>query len=136
GENLEAVRFRIRNAKVSGSIEYQTYMQSYAWQDTGADNAVNGIPEGGKRMEAIKVNLTGELASQYNIFYRVFTDKWGWLDWAQNGEPAGSAGYAEGIRAFEIQLLKKGEAAPGDRNKPYYSTEYSLNYSTHVQSYV
>ena len=135
GENLEAVRFRIRNAKVSGSIEYQTYMQSYGWQDTGANNAVNGIPEGGKRMEAIKVNLTGELASQYNIFYRVFTDKWGWLDWAQNGEPAGSAGYAEGIRAFEIQLLKKGEAAPGDRNKPYYSTEYSLNYSTHVQSY-
>ena len=116
-------------------MEYQTYMQSYGWQDITADETVNGLPDGNKRMEAVKINLTGELAEQYDIYYRVYAEGWGWLDWAQNGEAAGSSGYAKGIKAIEVEMLRKGEAAPGERGKPYYSLEWTVGYSTHVQSY-
>lgn len=135
GTTLEAIKVRIRNADAEGGVEYQTYMQSYGWQDISADEAVNGLPGGGKRMEAVKINLTGALAEKYDIYYRVYAEGWGWLDWAQNGEAAGSSGYAKGIKAIEVKMLRNGEAAPGERGKPYYSLEWTVGYSTHVQSY-
>ena len=55
-----------------------------------ANNTAAGILNGGKRMEAIKLHLTGELAEKYDIYYRVHTQTFGWLDWAKNGEPSGT----------------------------------------------
>ena len=54
-------------------------------------------------MEAIKIHLTGELANQYDIYYRVHIQDFGWLDWASNGTVAGSTGL--GLRLEAIQFL-------------------------------
>ena len=61
-------------------------MQSYEWQKECSDGQVSGMPDGNKRLEAITMELTGELSSQYDIYYRVYVKDWGWMDWAQNGE--------------------------------------------------
>ena len=72
----------------------------------------------GKRVEAIQINLTGEMANHYDIYYRVHAESYGWLDWAKNGESAGTEGLAKRLEAIEIVLVKKGGAAPGSTNKP------------------
>ncbi|MBR4513940.1 MAG: hypothetical protein IKO61_03545 [Lachnospiraceae bacterium] len=53
------------------------------------------------------------------MYYKVYTDKYGWLDWAKNGLTAGTAGFGYKLRAFEVKLLPKGAVAPGKTTKPY-----------------
>lgn len=52
-------------------------------------------------MEAIKIHLTGELANQYDIYYRVHIQDVGWLAWTANDGIAGSTGLAKRIEAIQ-----------------------------------
>ena len=85
-----------------------------------------------KRLEAIKIKLSGEAANQYDIYYRVHAQSYGWLDWAKNGEAAGSEGYSKRLEGIEIRLVKKGEAAPGSTSRPFVCK--MIKYQTHVQN--
>ena len=35
------------------------------------------------------------MAKHYDVYYRVHAETYGWLDWAKNGDPAGTAGQAK-----------------------------------------
>ena len=104
---------QVNDTQYSGNIVYDTYMQSYGWMGEKANNTAAGILNGGKRMEAIKLHLTGELAEKYDIYYRVHTQTFGWLDWAKNGEPSGTKDYAKRIEAVQVKVVPKGNPAPG-----------------------
>ncbi|MDD4096940.1 MAG: hypothetical protein PHP22_11955 [Oscillospiraceae bacterium] len=43
----------------------------------------------------------------------------GWLDWAKNGESAGTAGFSYRLEAIKIVLVPKGGAAPGPTARPF-----------------
>ena len=43
----------------------------------------------------------------------------GWLDWAKNGEPAGSQGFGYRMEGIRIELVKKGEKAPGNTARSF-----------------
>jgi len=66
----------------------------------------------GKRLEAICITLTGEMAEHYDIYYRVHAQTFGWLSWASNGAPAGTAGLGRRLEGIQIVLVPKGGAAP------------------------
>ena len=74
-----------------------------------------------KRLEAIKIQLTGADKDKYDIYYRVHAQSYGWLGWAKNGAPAGTAGYAKRLEGIEIKLVPKGGPAPGKTARPYVS---------------
>ena len=73
-----------------------------------------------KRLEAIRIKLTGEMAKQYDIYYRVHSQEFGWLGWAKNGESAGTEGYSYRLEAIQIQLVKKGSSAPGSTSNKFH----------------
>ena len=56
--------------------------------------------EQGKRVEAIQINLTGEMANHYDVYYRVHAESYGWLDWAKNGESAGTEGLGQTFGSY------------------------------------
>lgn len=58
-------------------------------------------------MEAVKIHLTGQIASQYSVYYRVHIQNAGWTAYANDGAIAGSSGMAYRIEAIQIQLVKK-----------------------------
>ena len=132
-KRLEAIEIKLDNSSYSGSIEYSTHVQTYGWQDPVVDGALSGTSGESKRLEAIKINLTGDIANYYDVYYRVHAQTYGWLDWAKNGEVAGTAGLSKRLEGIEIVLVVKGEAAPGDTDRPYVTKE--IGYSTHVQTY-
>ncbi|MDY5986047.1 MAG: family 78 glycoside hydrolase catalytic domain [Lachnoclostridium sp.] len=134
GEKVEAVTFRLMNQQNAGNVEYSAYMQSYGWQDWVSEGAA-GKPGEGKRLEAVRLRLTGELAQQIDVYYRVYVEGYGWLDWAENGEPAGTSGYAKEVRSLQAKIVKKNDEAPGTTECPYKSTRKQIEYRTHVQSY-
>ena len=70
-------------------------------------------------MEAIRINLTGEMAQHYDVYYRVHAQSYGWLDWAKNGESAGTEALSKRLEAIEIKLVEKGGLAPGPTTKPF-----------------
>ena len=111
-KKLEAIQIKIKSS-VPGSIQYRAHAYMKGWGPIKK----NGQVAGGKgyKLDRIRINLTGELAEKYDIYYRVhLTISNGWLDWAKNGEDAGVADYAFYINGFQIVLTEKGAGAPGD----------------------
>ena len=84
---------------------------------------------------AIRIWLTGKDADMYDVSYRVHAQTYGWLDWAKNGEAAGTSGYGKRLEGIEIVVVKKGEKAPGGTERAYIERPGDLAYRTHVQSY-
>ena len=84
-------------------------------------------------MEAVQIELTGQMADKYDIYYRVHSQTYGWLDWAVNGECAGTSGYGKRLEAVQIKLVLKGGTAPGSTENPY--VQSLVKYKTHVQTY-
>ena len=72
-----------------------------------ADGQLAGTVGKKQRVEAVKVNLTGELSVKYDIYYRVHVANYGWLSWTKNGETAGSTGFGCAIEGIEIKLYPK-----------------------------
>ena len=70
-------------------------------------------------MEAVQIRLTGDVQKQYDIYYRVHIQDYGWLNWAKNGEKAGSEGKSKRMEAIEIRLVKKGDKAPTGTGKAF-----------------
>ena len=93
---------------------------------------MSGTSGEAKRLEAIQVQLTGDIAEHYDVYYRVHAQKLGWMGWAKNGESAGTTGYAYRLEAIQIQLVPKGSTAPGSTDNAF--EQAGVSYSTHVQT--
>ena len=95
-----------------GLINYATHVQKLGWQPWVSDGVVSGTTGQAKRLEAIEIKLTGELAEKYDVYYRVHAQTFGWLNWAKNGQTAGTVGYAKRLEGIQIVLVPKGGKAP------------------------
>ena len=69
---------------------------------------MSGTQGEAKRLEAIKIELTGANAQNYDIYYRVHAQSYGWLAWAKNGQAAGTAGLAKRLEAIQIVVVARG----------------------------
>lgn len=89
---------------------------------------MNGTEGEAKRLEAIKIQLTGADKDKYDVYYRVHAQSYGWLGWAKNGAPSGTAGYAKRLEGIQIVVVKKGESAPGANFKGVNVTKQLASY--------
>ncbi len=124
-KRLEGINIKVNNAQLgmSGGVKYRTYVQTYGWLKwvTSSGNTVSysGTKGEAKRIEAIQINLTGALASEYDIYYRVYSQDYGWLGWAKNGASAGTSGYAKRMEGIQITVVPKGTDAPGSTSHSF-----------------
>ena len=116
---MEAIQLKL-SGDVSGGVRYCAHVQNVGWQGWKADGATAGTSGRSLRVEAVKIELTGAAAKQYDVYYRVHAQTFGWMGWAKNGEPAGTAGYSCRLEALQVKLVAKGAAAPGDVGGAYH----------------
>ncbi|MFC4320049.1 N-acetylmuramoyl-L-alanine amidase [Litchfieldia salsa] len=129
---LEAIQISLENAPHTGGISYKSLVQNN-WLPFVSDGEPSGkIGEG--FIEAIQINLYGEMLNHYDVYYRVHSQQYGWLSWAKNGQSAGTEGLSEPLEAVEMVLVQKNGQPPGATDKPLLKKP-SVAYSTHVQSY-
>ena len=135
-KRLEAIQIKLPD-DVSGSIEYRTHIQDIGWEKNWSkDGAKSGTEGQCKRLEAIQIKLTGEVEKNYDVYYSVHAENFGWLGWAKNGEEAGTAGYGYRLEAIRIQLVTKGDKAPEPIGTIKEAMKARLvGYQTHVQDY-
>ena len=100
-------------------IEYRTHVSNVGWQNVVTDGQTSGDESQSNWIEAIQVKLSGDKASDYDIYYRSHVAEMGWLDWAKNGELSGTQGYAYAVQAIQIVLVPKGSSAPGKTLVPF-----------------
>lgn len=134
---IEALRVNLTNSVLSGEVKVNAHVADIGWQkDQGKIESWGseaGTTGRSKAIQAIQVQLTDEMANAYDIYYRVHSSNYGWLDWAKNGAIAGTTGLNCPIEAIEIKLVTKGGEAPGSTNRPYISAP-TLSYLAHSAS--
>jgi len=104
---LEALTISDSNTTVTGSIVGNAHVQNIGWMGYGSAGSVIGTTGRGLRLEAVQLKLTGNLASSYNLAYRVHVQNIGWMNWVSNGATAGTTGRALRIEAIQIRIAKK-----------------------------
>lgn len=101
GLRVEAMRLRVSG----GSVSYQAHVQSVGWDSWASDGELAGTEGEAKRLEGIKICLTGEVADAWSIQYRCHVQTYGWLGWAADGEIAGSTGFGKRLEAIEMRVV-------------------------------
>lgn len=136
GKRLEAIAISLKQNGTSyaGGLRYQAHVQTYGWMnwvdaDTNGASPRSLADKGqyagtvgkSKRMEAIRMELTGELANRYEVLYRVHMQTYGWMNTVPGGTIAGTTGKGKRLEAIKIDLKTQGVTG-------------GIVYNTHVQS--
>ena len=109
GLRLEDVKIRLTNA--DGGIKISTHQSNVGWVSYTSAKSGSWCESGSvgkeRAIEAVKIQLYGNIASQYDIVYRVHSQDKGWLPWVKNNQIAGTTGLGLRAEALEVKLVKK-----------------------------
>ena len=82
-------------------MKYSCHFSNVGWSDFYNNGELCGSDNAGSSIEAFKVELVGNIANSYNIYYCSYTKNLGWLGWAKNGEISGTTGGSLPITAIK-----------------------------------
>ncbi|MBO5520117.1 MAG: hypothetical protein J5973_00395, partial [Eubacterium sp.] len=102
-------------------VTYSTHVQTFGWQDPVTNGEVSGTEGLSKRLEGIRISVSG--VEGLGIEYRTHVQKYGWQGWKKNGAMSGTSGEAKRLEAIDIRLT--GEMA----------NHYDVYYRVHAQSF-
>ncbi len=111
----------VEQADGAPSVEYQTHVQTYGWQNVVKDGATAGTSGESKRLEGIKINVANN--SKVSVKYRTHVQTYGWMDWVTAGHLSGTSGESKRLEAIQIELTGT------DKDK------YDIYYRVHAQTY-
>ena len=136
---VEDIKVSILNPVVDGSVQIDAHVSGIGWQGWDTPSASEGGTTGqGRAVEAVRLRLTGSLANDYDVYYRVHASNIGWMAWAKDGEEAGTTGYGRSVEAVQVRLVRKGDAAPSSDGAnvdyAFKKKPMSLTYRAHVSN--
>ena len=136
---VEDLKVSILNPEEDGSVQIDAHVSGIGWQGWDTPSASEGGTTGqGRAVEAVRLRLTGSLAKDYDVCYRVHASNIGWMAWAKDGEEAGTTGFGRSVEAVQIRLVKKGDAAPSSDGAnvdyAFKKKPMSLTYRAHVSN--
>ena len=112
-KSVEDLKVNILNPVEDGSVQISANVSGIGWQGWDTPSASEGGTTGqGRAVEAVRLRLTGSLAKDYDVYYRVHASNIGWMAWAKDGEEAGTTGMSCSLEAVQIKLIKKGASHP------------------------
>ena len=134
---VEDLKVSILNPEEDGSVQIDAHVSGIGWQGWDTPSASEGGTTGqGRAVEAVRLRLTGSLAKDYDVYYRVHASNIGWMAWAKDGEEAGTTGFGRSVEAVQIRLVRKGDAAPSSDGAnvdyAFKKKPMSLTYRAHV----
>ena len=111
-----------RNLNASAvKVNYSAHVQNVGWQPYVSDGTAAGTSGRGLRLEAMKVNISGD--SNLGVRYRTHVENHGWgKGWKYNDTVSGTVGSGLRIEAVQIELTGADAA------------NYDIYYTLHVQN--
>lgn len=95
---------------IDASVEVSAHVANIGWQPYVSGASYAGTVGKGLAIQAVKLRLTGNDASKYDIYYRIHAADYGWLGWAKNEAAAGTVGLSKQAEAIQIKLVAKGSS--------------------------
>ena len=130
---VEDLKVSILNPVEDGSVQINANVSGIGWQGWDTPSASEGGTTGqGRAVEAVRLRLTGSLAKDYDVYYRVHASNIGWMAWAKDGEEAGTTGMTCSLEAVQIKLIKKGASHPDTSGYSHLEIP-SVTYSSQVK---
>lgn len=106
----------------TNSLQYQTHIQEYGWQEWKSEGAMSGTQGESKRLEGIRIELCNQSYSG-GIEYRTHVQEYGWQNFVGNGQMSGTSGESKRLEAIQIRLT--GEMAE----------HYDIYYRVHAEEF-
>lgn len=106
GQNNHMEGIRISSPLNDLGLEYSVYINGIGWSPVTKSGSYAGTMGLSKGIEAIRINLTGENATQYQIQYRIHLLNGDWSDWVTTNTELGNAGSGQLLEAVEAILIK------------------------------
>lgn len=105
-------------------VTYRTHIENEGWlQGWMADGGMSGSEGKGLRLEAIEIELTGDVPNGLKIQYQTHIENKGWAQgWVADGDLSGSEGQGLRLEAIEIKLSGPDAA------------DYTVKYRTQIQN--
>ncbi|MGN0362887.1 MAG: hypothetical protein ACI4ET_08610 [Bilifractor sp.] len=112
----------------SVDVSYRTHVQDYGTQDWVYNGGISGTTGQSKRLEGIWIQASATDQNQQThaipLIYQTHVQNYGWQDWKNSGEMAGTSGQALRLEAIRINF--------GDDT---YKTKYDIYYRVHAQNF-
>lgn len=99
---------------MSGTLAYQVNLSGSGWLDWVENYAETGGTDTEAPLEAVKIKLTGDLESHYDVYYSVLQSGV-WTEWSKNEETAGVEGQGLRVDGIKISIVTKGGEVPPDQ---------------------
>lgn len=115
---LTYIQIKNDSKNIKGAIAYKVRMADKGWTGWKKNGQKAGNGKTKNAVQAIKIQLTGDLGKQYNVFYRAYVIGSGWTGWGKNGEQVGAPKLAN-IRAYQVKIAPKKGAAAKKANAKY-----------------
>lgn len=113
GSYLTGFKATLKNQPedISGTIIYQANLSGSGWLEWNDTNQISGAEGTDMPLEAIRVNLNGQLAELYDVYTSVYQNGQ-WTPWVANGETAGAEGQGFRLDGLRISVVVKGAGEP------------------------
>jgi uncharacterized protein YjdB len=102
---------------LTGDVSYVSCVADFGWQTESRNGRDTGIS--GSKLQALRINLSGELGEKYDIYYRLFIENFGWMNWSRNGAPAGVSEMPYAALSVQVIMLPKGSTPPAGTGQSY-----------------
>ena len=94
------------NTGYEGGIKYRVYVQNKGWTDWKVSGQKAGTT--GKRIEGVRIELTGELAKHYTVVYSAYMQTYkGKQSWVSDGATAATPGEGKRVQKIQIKILPR-----------------------------
>ncbi len=82
GQGIPITGFSAKTtSSVAGGINYQLHLSNVGWTSGKSNGVQLSSTAESNSVEAIKISLSGDLATYFDVWYRVHVDNVGWLGW-------------------------------------------------------
>lgn len=111
GLRVEAIAIAF-SANVEGALAYCVDRRDQGWTEWARDGKTAGSTGKSQPITAIKLQLTGEAAGTFDVWYRVWVGGKGWSSWVKNGIAAGAASPDAILEGIEVSICAKDSQTP------------------------
>ncbi|MGN0363539.1 MAG: hypothetical protein ACI4ET_11945 [Bilifractor sp.] len=112
----------------SVDVAYRTHVQDYGTQDWVRDGGISGTTGQSKRLEGIWIQASATDKDQQThdipLIYQTHVQNYGWQDWKNSKEMAGTSGQSLRLEAIRINFVDD-----------TYKAKYDIYYRVHAQNF-
>ena len=91
-----------------GDIFYRVYTDEHGWTKWAMNDMVTPLYGDNAKVTAVQIRAQGYTRNLYDVYYRVQLNDGTVLDWAHDGQTAGTMGTGRYIQSIQMKLWTKG----------------------------